>query len=338
MTKRVTIEDVAKSAGVSISTVSNYLNKRYESMSTSTQGRIAKVIADLNYRPNVLAQGLKANKTRTVAAVLVNIGYPFCVSIMRSLTDVLSKEDYSLIVCETADDAERERKILDSLVAQQVDAIVIQTNGVNNDRLAEIAKMMPVVVVDREFSIPHIVNVITNNEASSEALTDALFDQGYERVLYVTESVGNISTRRDRLAGYKVSCEKHGRSPWIGWVNRSQSHTLSELAATLLEENPTYPFAVYTANGLIMFELFPHLKRLHYSTPDQMGLATYDDPDWGRLISPPLTSIRQPTEEVGMFSARVIIDLLESKNIVSKRQVKVMDSVLVLRESTARIG
>jgi LacI family transcriptional regulator, kdg operon repressor len=334
MHKRVTIEDVAEAAGVSISTVSNFLNQRFDSMSETTRRRIETVIANFNYKPNNLARGLKGNKSRAIAIVVVNIGYPFCVSIIRSLNDILSAQDYSLQVCETGDDSVRERKILESLQAQQIDGIVIQTNGQNNDLLRTLAQQIPVVLIDREYNIPRVFNILTNNREASRELTTALFKNGYRHVLYVTEQIEEISTRRERLAGYQQACAACGFEPWVGWVNRQNPASFQTLITNLLRHPPIEPFALYTANGLIMLQLYPMLRAALANFPGNMGLATFDDPDWAKLVTPPMTGVSQPTAQIGQAAAESIIVHLKQNRLMRKRQVKIFDSTMVLREST----
>jgi LacI family kdg operon repressor len=332
--KRVTIEQVANQAGVSIATVSNYLNRKYSSMSETTKERIAAVVQQLSYRPNVLAQGLKGNKSRTIAVVVVNIGYPFCVSIIRALSTIFAQQDYRLLVCETGEDGEREKKILESLLAQQVEAIVVQATGENNRLLGQIAQQMPVVLVDREYPVSNATQVVTNNVESSAALTGTLFDTGYEEVIYVTENVNGVSTRASRLAGYQRACSEHGKQPTLGWVDRHQPSTFASLVAQLANRRATTPFAIYTANGLIMQELYPLLNALGRKVPMEMGLATFDNPDWAKLLTPPLTAVSQPTTEIGEFCAHTIIGLLKGENTPSGSQKKVLDSTVLLQAST----
>ena len=151
--KKVTIKDVAREAGVSIATISRYLNQNYSSMSEATKNRIEEVIQNLNYHPNKMAQGLKG-QSRTIAVVVVNMSYPFCVSVIRSISEVLNESGYSLLVCETGEDPDKELTLLRSLVANGVDGIILQTNGKNNDVLHDLAKKMPIVLVDRGHPTP----------------------------------------------------------------------------------------------------------------------------------------------------------------------------------------
>ena len=338
--KQVTILDVAREAGVSITTVSRYLNQQYGAMSEPTQSRIKAVIETLDYHPNRFAQGLKRNRSQTVAVVVVNLSYPFCVSVIRTLSDILGAAGYSLMVAETRGDTEREHRLLQSLSAQMVDAIVMQTNGKNNQLVAEIASRIPVVYVDRKFSVPGVTDVITNNAEASEELAEALFREGYERILYVTEPVEDINTRIDRLRGYEAACMKARKAPWVTWVNRSNLATLANVSEDIVRQGPTNPFAVYTANGLIMQELYPLLRQLPYQVPGQMGIATFDEPDWAQIATPQLTCVRQPTTEIGEHTAHSILKSLRSKSVKRRIQqkIEVIPSQLLLNASTDLSG
>ena len=302
----VTIKDVAKAAGVSITTVSRYINKRYESMSVETRERIEKVIEELNYQPNKMAQGLKG-QTRTIAVVVVNLGYPFAVSVIRSISSVLSEMGYALLVGESADDTEQEAQLLQSLMSQGVDGIIIQTSGQNNELLERIAAEKPVVLIDRQFDVPGASNVITNNQEASRELTERLFQQGYQHVVFVSEEPSNLSTRVERLDGYLAACRAASIPSDVRWVLREDPVSIAALAKDLQSQPPKKPFAVYTANGLVMLELYPKLTHLRYSIPNEMGIATFDEPDWVHVTRPRLTCVRQPTDEMGITAAQTVL-------------------------------
>ncbi|MCL6454106.1 MAG: LacI family transcriptional regulator [Alicyclobacillus sp.] len=333
MVKPVRIQDVAAQAGVSVTTVSRYLNQRYEAMSDETRARIARVIDELGYRPNIHAQGLKGNRTRTVAAIVVNMGYPFCVGLIRALNHVLAEAGYSLFVSETGGDARRERDVIESACAQRVDGIILQTDGANNGLIAEVAKTVPVVFVDRIHRVPRTVNIATNNREASLSMTRHLFGVGYPRVAYVTEVEQGVRTRVDRRQGYEAACAEVGVEPFILTVDRGQPETFASAADRIGEAldgaqrtagHTAVPhgdpstrasdvrLAVYTANGLIMMQLYPYLRRLPVSVPDPLGLATFDEPDWAKLVQPTLTCVGQPVAEMGLRAGQVLLAQLES--------------------------
>ncbi|MHB1682765.1 MAG: LacI family DNA-binding transcriptional regulator [Bacilli bacterium] len=333
--KRVTIHDVAKAAGVSITTVSRYLNQRYDAMSGETKVRIADVIANLHYRPNALAQGLKGNRSKMISVMVVNIGYPYNVSLIRTLTHELDPAGYNLLVCESEGDREREAHLLRSLVAQQIDALVLQTNGDNNALVAEIAAQFPVILVDRHFDIPRVTCVVTDNEPASATLASALYREGYERVLFVTEREDGVSTRQQRLDGYRRACGEYGRNPWIGYVDRGDPATFAALVPEVETAAAGGPVAVYTANGLLMLKLYPALRALSTTQTGRIGLATFDEPDWAPLVFPPLTCVRQPTAEIGAWVGKRLLALLDGRGKLGKPALRTLPSTLIWQKSTS---
>jgi LacI family kdg operon repressor len=330
--KRITIKDVAHEAGVSITTVSRYLNQNYDIMSEETKVRIEQVIQSLGYQPNKLAQGLKG-PNRNIAVVVVNISYPFCVSIIRSISKILTVEGYNLLLCETGGDPNRENEVIRSLIAQNIGGLIIQTNGENNPLLEETARTIPVVLIDREFSISTGVNVLTNDYVASKQLTSALFQEGYQKILYVTEPLHNISTRIGRLNGYTDASKQFHKEPWIIEIERGDMAHLKSVFDLIKKVPSTEPFAIYTANGLIMFDLYPLLKESHFTVPNPMGLATFDEPDWARLITPSLTCVRHPTEEMGQYAASIILQRIKNGGTFT-HHVEVIDSTIILLDST----
>lgn len=334
--KRATIQDVANKAGVSITTVSRFLNEHYESMSEETKERIRLVVRELNYQPNALAQGLKGNRTRMIAVIVVNIGYPFCVSLIRALSNVLTPAGYNLVVCETGGDKEREAKVLQSMVSQRIDGVVIQTNGDNNHELERMAKSMPIVLVDRRFPVEGSVNVLTNNYEASLQMSEHLIRQGYESTLYITESADQIHTRQERLDGYMKACSNHGQTPRVALVRRGDRTTFETAARLIADGAARGTTAVYTANALLLQELYPYLMGLHLEVPLQLGISTFDEPDWITLVSPSLTYVRQPVSKMGQWIGQMLINSLKEprQHGVTQERVQTFPSELVLGQST----
>jgi len=339
--KRVTIHDVAKEAGVSITTVSRYLNQRFEAMGEDTKNRIADVIAKLNYLPNALARGLKSNQSGTIAVIVVNISYPYCVSLIQTLSNCMASEGYNVHVCETGGDAKRETQILMNVMSKQVDAVIIQTNGDNNPLLADIAGQIPVILVDRQFDVPGTFCVVTNNRDASYQITDYLFQEGYQEILFVTEAEERISTRTERKAGYVDACLHHLREPLVGYVDRRNPQTFVDLATSVRARRYPEPLAIYTANGLLMMQLYRELKDVLHAgrRPDAshqpVGIATFDEPDWVGIVTPSMTCVHQPVEQIGAWAAKTVITQMKRGQTRRRAQkLHVLPSSLVIGEST----
>lgn len=191
--------------------------------------------------------------------------------------------------------------------------MVLQSTGDNNDLLATIAAQVPVVLVDRAFEIDGVTNLITNNAEASFEMTSHLLGQGYRQVIYVTEPEAAVPTRVDRLRGYTEACSSYGVPPMVFHVDRENSESMLHVTNAIQSMANERPFAVYTANGLIMIELYKPLRKLAFGVPREMGLATFDQPDWASLVEPTLTCIRQPVEEMGTLAANVVLERIKGE-------------------------
>lgn len=333
--KRITIQDVAREANVSVTTISRFLNARYEAMSQETKKRIEQVIEELDYHPNALAQGLKGNRSRMIAVIVVKLSYPFCVSLIRSLSNALTPEGYNVIVCETEGDPKREAHVLKTLLGQQIDAIVIQTNGDNLTELETISKSVPVILVDRKFKLPHATNVLTDNYEASMKMTNHLYAEGYQNVFYVTETPNAISTRSERLQGYLDSSSRYHRTPHVEIVKRGDDVSMQSVVERIKENISKRPIALYTANALIFHEIYPHVQQIDWPSPEKLGLATFDEPDWIKLISPSLTCVRQPVPEMGAWVANLLLQQFkDGYGQPDEAHLKILPSELIKSEST----
>lgn len=148
--KRITIKDVAERSGVSVSTVSQYLNGRYNYMGEDTRNRIKEAVVELGYRPNFMARNLKNRSTKTVGIIVSNILHHFAVSLTRKIEDYCDENNYNLIICNADDDPGKEEKYINSLIEKQVDGMIIMPTTANDALYKSLANQnFPVVFVDR---------------------------------------------------------------------------------------------------------------------------------------------------------------------------------------------
>ncbi len=169
---RSTIGDVAREAGVSKTTISRYLSGQFDSISEQTRKRIEQTIADLKYRPNRMARGLKRDRSFSIGMIVADITNPFSTSILRGVEDVCTKHGYSLMVCNTDNDPVKEKEYIMMLQAHRIDGLIINSTGHNNEYLHELAEeQTPVVLVDRKMPELGFDTVVTNNvQATTEAM------------------------------------------------------------------------------------------------------------------------------------------------------------------------
>lgn len=330
----VTISDIARQAGVSKSTISRYLNGRYECMSAATREKIGEVIAAADYRPNALARSLKQKRTHTIAAVVANILNPFSTSMIRGIEDFCQQAGFNLILCNADDQPDKEKSYLEMLLAKQVDGLIINTAGQNKAMLQQIAAHMPVVLVDRRVPELSCDSVTLDNRKGVAMLVDHLVGLGRRDIALFTLPFDTVSPRLDRVTGYKAALERHGipfRAELLLETDTSQASVQAKLAKLL--ESGLRPDAVFGFNNLMTMAIIKAVRALKLSIPDDIAVIGFDDWEWASLLEPPVTVVDQPAYDMGSKAATLLIARIQGKRISKRPVVAVFEPKLIIRSS-----
>lgn len=330
----ITINDVARQAGVSKSTISRYLNKRYENMSSQTREKIARVIAELDYRPNDVARSLKQKKTHTVGAIVANILNPFSTSIIRGIEDYCKKSGFNLILCNADDDPVKEKEYIAMLTAKQIDGLIINTTGLNNDIVMAVNQRLPVVLIDRKVPEINIDTVAVDNMKGAALAISHLVRQGYSRIAMFTSPYANISPRLERVRGYQQALAVSGLTfePELLVQTTPDVESVTEKLRVLLTDGPK-PLAIFGMNNLMTMAVIKALRSMQVAIPREVAVLGFDDWDWAELIDPPITVVRQPTYQIGWKAATLLIKRARSQGRPVKPSLIVFDPELIVRKS-----
>ncbi|MBP2072437.1 MULTISPECIES: LacI family DNA-binding transcriptional regulator [Thermoanaerobacterium] len=332
---KITIDYVAKRAGVSKTTISRFLNGRYEYMSDATRENIKKVIEELNYRPNNLARSLKLNRSNLIGVLVSDIGNHFSSILVKGIEKVLKENGYNLIIASTDNDATKEREYILSLLDNNIDGLIINTAGGNDDFLIELSKKgLPIVLADRSIKDTVFDTVVVNNYEVTSELILHLIKNGYNRIGFFTERIGDISTRNERKQAFLDVCKKYGidNNNLIFEVDGGLSK-IEEKIISMMKDCRKCRTALFTVNGVVLLNVLQVVNKLKLKIPDDVAVCGYDDWGWASLIPPGITTISQPTYEVGVESAKMLLNRInDSGEIVPKKLV--LKAELVIRRST----
>jgi LacI family kdg operon repressor len=332
---KITIDYVAKRAGVSKTTISRFLNGRYEYMSDATRENIKKVIEELNYRPNNLARSLKLNRSNLIGVLVSDIGNHFSSILVKGIEKVLKENGYNLIIASTDNDATNEREYILSLLDNNVDGLVINTAGGNDDFLMDLSKKgLPIVLADRSIKDTVFDTVVVNNYEVTSELILHLIKNGYNRIGFFTERIGDISTRTERKQAFIDVCKKYGidNNNLIFEVDDDLSKIEEEIKS-MLENGRGCKTALFAVNGVVLLNVLQVANKLNLKIPDDIAVCGYDDWGWASLIPPGITTISQPSYEVGEESAKRLIARINGGDEI-KPQKLVLRAELVVRGST----
>ena len=202
----VTINDVARKAEVSKSTVSQYLNGRYEFMSRETRARIKRIIEEMGYRPNALARSLKQKKTHTLAAVVSSILNPFMTNTIRGAEDFCMQAGFNLILCNADDDPQQELAYIHTLASKQIDGLIISTTGRNNEALAELNNNgTPVVLFSRHVPEIGVDTITVNNRLGIRMGIRHLISLGHRNIAFFVLPFHEIPATSTKRKGAGLS-------------------------------------------------------------------------------------------------------------------------------------
>lgn len=332
--KRITIKDIAKEAGVSETTVSRFLNKKFEYMGHDTRLKIEKVVKELNYRPSNIARSLKSNKSKLLGAVIADIENPFSNIIIKGLIDRANALGYSLMVSISNNSIERENEGIRTFIDNGVEGLIVNTVTDSETLLKEVSETTPVLLIDRSIDNLDVDLVTSNNfELGSELLTH-LIESGYKKIGFFSEEMKNNSVRQIRHQAFIESTKDvEGIEAETFIIDREKPEETVKLLERFLDSD--IPPVIVAGNGLIQLALLKVLIELDFEFGEDYGFCGFDDWDWSTLVGKDgITSISQNSYSLGTES----IDILHKRitNEIKEKDpiLKTIKGKLIVRGST----
>jgi len=328
-----TIKDVARLAGVSTATVSHVINEtRY--VSAELQERVLHAMEALNYRPNVLAQGLRRGETHTIGLVVPDNANPFFAEVSRVVEDVGFDRGYSVILCNTGDDLERERVYIDVLIAKQVDGIIFIAAGDHHEHLVELTSAnVPLVLADRDVKQSRADVVLVDNEQGGYRATGHLLDLGHQRIGCIA-GPSEATPSADRVKGYERALREAGASVYERLVVQGDfRYKGGEEAADRLLGLDSPPSAIFACNDLMAIGTLRAIRKAGLRVPEDISVVGYDDIPLASAVSPPLTTVAQPVTELARISTELLLSRIEDEAPRDLERI-VLDTDLVIRDSS----
>jgi LacI family transcriptional regulator len=335
-----TIKDIAKALNLSTSTVSRALRGSYE-ISAETKKAVLEYAEKINYRPNPIALSLKERRTRALGVVVSEIANNFFSQAINGIESIAYNRGYHVIITQSHESSEREKVNIEHMAARGVDGLLISlsSESVDISYVKELhEKGMPIVFFDRVTKEIDTHTVTANNYLGSFHATEHLIYQGFKKIAHITNSP-YLSISKERLQGYKDALEKHGiayNETLVKYCNHG-GMILSEVedAVNSLFKSKTKPDAIFAAGDRLTIVCFSLLKRMKHKK--EVGFTGFTNTQVGDLFSPPLTVIRQPAFEIGQSATELLIQMIESKRPITDFQHKMLETELVIRESSRKV-
>ncbi|WP_371672257.1 LacI family transcriptional regulator [Streptomyces sp. NBC_00289] len=310
-----TMADVARSAGVSVATVSHVLNDTRPVLPHTRQA-VLDAIDELGYTPNTLARSLVTSRTRSIGLAVSAISNPFFTDILQGVEAGALEHGYSLLIADPHDDPEHELKVVQLLHERRVDGMIVAPSADPRGLLAYLGRhAVPTVLLDRVVDspaagVPGFDQVCADGAEPTALLVTHLAGLGHRRIALVAGLPG-LSTTSERITGYRHGLAAAG----FPYDERLVVHGASdsagaERATAALLSLAVPPTALVTANNAMTIGALRALRDRGLSVPDDIALCCFDDFAWADLFSPRLTAISQPSREIGARAVDLLLERL----------------------------
>jgi DNA-binding LacI/PurR family transcriptional regulator len=326
-----TLEEVAKAAGVSVSTASRVLTANKHPVRAVTRQRVLNAAQRLQYRPNLLARSMRTDRTHTIGLLAEDLLSPFTPPIIRGIQDFLKTIDYLALIVNTDSAPQVEQHAISTLLSRSVEGIIF----VELDHLAStdelIASQKPFMFVHRLFGASVTNSVVPDDELGTRLALEHLIGLGHQRIAHIAGPQGWHSARR-RLESYRETMTDHQLTGDKQAVAEGDwTYQGGMLAAQQLLAQTPRPTAFYVANDTMAFGAINAIQQVGLRVPEDIALVSYDNSEFSRILHPTLTTVSLPAYEMGLRAAELLWHKLQGE-AVDEQEVKICGR-LYIRES-----
>ncbi|MEX2951984.1 LacI family DNA-binding transcriptional regulator [Serratia fonticola] len=292
-----TVEQIATALNISITTVRLVLNNKAQQyrISSKTQARINAYVAEHGYTVNHTARSLKLNKTETLGLIIPRLSNVFFSTLAEKLEIRCREAGYQLMICCTYSDLKHENRLVEALVARNVDGLFVVPSSLQSQKHHMKRSTKPLVLLDRDFGIPDVSLVVSDNQRGSAALTEAMFDAGQTPLFFMAGDVGQ-PTIKERMSGYEAVLATRGIADTRQWIMEAAHNRREDgemLMRTFLEHHHSAPPA-FIASSLPVLEGALSVLRSHFGyIPSEINIGTFDEHPMLGFLSNNIWSVRQ---------------------------------------------
>ena len=332
MDNKITINEIAKLAGVSKTTISFYLNGKTQRISLKTQNRIATIIKQTNFQPNLAARCLNSKSSKLIGVLISDITNTFSNQIVKGIETIASKYNYQVIVGNSEYSYQREENYIEQMLSMGVAGFIVQPTAQFRKLSKKLLKLnKPLVFFDSKLYDLKSNWIKTNNyEATYETIVKCII-KGYESFYLITADPQLISTRLERVSGFidALADYNFNYKTFILENDRVDFKMLHNFFESTL--NVSKKSLVFVPNSWALPDIYLALKQYRNNMP-QIGLIGFDNLEWVNFSSPSITTIIQPAFKEGEEAAKIVIDQIEGKNKLDNQ--KILNCYVNWNEST----
>lgn len=314
----MTLKELAKELNVSPTTISRVLTgqeKKYR-ISAKTAEKVRAAAEAHQFSVNQVARNLRLQKTNTIGLVIPDISNPFFANLARTVEEELRGRGKMVLLCDTKGETELEREAIDLLLARKVDGLLVAPVGETSEHLNKNPKV-PIVLVDRYFADSSIPYVSTDNFAGAYEATSLLIAKGHQNIACI-QGLVHTTVNKDRVKGFGQALSEHQidnrHCPVLG---NDYSIENGYQAAKQLLEGEDKPTAIFALSNQIAVGVMKATNELGLTIPEDVSLLSFDEQSYFELLSPPLTAIQQPMQEIGQKAVEILFQLFDNQTVES---------------------
>lgn len=340
-TEKISLKHISESLHVSKTLVSMVLNNKGDEngISKETQKRVWAKAKELNYKPNLMARALRMGRSFTIGLVVSDISNPFYSRLARFMEDEATKRGYTLLICSTDENPEKEQNLIKMLVNRQVDGLIVSTSQSSPDQFVGLQEQkIPYVFIDRYFDGVDASSVSVDNFNGAYKAVEHLIYQGYKKIAAFAVTPVYVSSIRQRIDGFVSAVKTYTQqdaSELLVEVDYQDvtRNTRKKIFEMLNCEEPID--AIFAVNNKVALACLESLTELGVSIPNDVAVICFDDLDVFKLITPQISCVSQPIEEISRSSVDLVINEIDAQFSPVYRNL-LLSPELVIRNSTTK--
>lgn len=323
MKKRVTIHDIARLSGTSSATVSRVLSNSSYPVSNELRQKIRQVAEEYHYIPNMVGKQLKTHQNMTIGAIIPTISNPFYSSVMQGIEEIARKNNYHVFLCNSLQNPRIEDEYVKTLFENQVKGLIISSISNNKDQLRHLIGLgLNVVAIDQRIDIPEVRQIEFDYRQGGYMAVKHLIEQGHRSIAYVSSPLDRHS-RQSIYQGYCEALEEAAIAPRDGWIQIATDEATQDdgiyefkngrkMTRNLLQANEL-PTAIFACNDMTAFGVINELDAHGMRVPDDMSVVGFDNIEFSQMVTPPLTTVRQPDYDMGRLACTMLLGMMEGE-------------------------
>ncbi|WP_207655751.1 LacI family DNA-binding transcriptional regulator [Vallitalea okinawensis] len=312
----VKIQDVAKKAGVSISTVSRVLNG-YKHVSDELKDKVTKAVEELEYRPNQVARSLASQRTNLIGIIVPDLTNHYYSRMISSIEEYASERNYNIVVCNIKENLDKEVRYLNVLKEMWADGIILMHEKVD-ERTKEMLKAykIPVVLASVKIDGLKVPSVNIDDYHAAYDATNYLIQKGHERIGIIAGDMQDITAGQQRYRGFIDALKGHGikQNPLYMREGKFKIEDGYQAMDDILDNSQVKPTAIFAVSDSMAIGAMNCAIDRGYQVPDDISIIGFDNIDLAAAVRPRLTTVNQPAEEIGRQSMKTLIALINGKN------------------------